>query len=63
MLIGTTVWLVSLNHIWYTGMTLQDSVNHPTKIQSARAANFIQALFYYRKLILKERLEPVSREI
>ncbi|EDO28730.1 predicted protein [Nematostella vectensis] len=35
-----------------------DSINHPTKLQSARAANMIFALIYYRKQIMKERLEP-----
>ncbi|EDO28929.1 predicted protein, partial [Nematostella vectensis] len=31
-----------------------DSINHPTKLQSARAANMIFALIYYRKQIMKE---------
>ena len=39
---------------------IQDSVEVPSPIQSARAANIIYAMYAYRKQIFKEKLEPVS---
>lgn len=35
-----------------------DSLTWETKVQSARAANFIHACLYYRQLLKKEKLEP-----
>lgn len=35
-----------------------DSVEVPSRIQSARAANMIHAMYVYRKQIFKEKLEP-----